>query len=75
MRSKEHTYLDWDCRETISNKVLDIDQDLIVKTHNYKSGSIYNGEWLGGFRHGNGTIKYPDGSHYKGEWNIGKPHG
>jgi hypothetical protein len=25
MRSKEHTYLDWDCRETISNKVLDID--------------------------------------------------
>lgn len=55
--------------------MLDIDQDLITRTHKYKSGAIYSGEWLGGFRHGEGLINYSDGSAYKGEWNIGKPHG
>lgn len=32
------------------------------------NGSIYNGEWLEGKRHGRGTLMWEDGSRYEGEW-------
>ena len=45
------------------------------RVHNYKSGSIYDGEWIGGFRHGSGIMKFEDGSVYEGEWYLGRAHG
>jgi hypothetical protein len=26
----------------------------VTKNYKYKNGAVYNGEWLGGFRHGRG---------------------
>lgn len=42
-----------------------------------KNGSIYNGEWLGGKRHGKGVLTWEDGSRYEGEWrhNFSWGHG
>lgn len=39
---------------------------LLTKMYKYKSGAVYSGEWLGGFRHGQGTMKWPDGGVYEG---------
>ena len=41
----------------------------------YASGAIYNGAWLGGFRHGQGHILYPDGAQYYGQWAYSRPCG
>lgn len=41
----------------------------------YSSGSVYRGDWLGGFRQGYGTITYPNGENYVGNWSFGVPYG
>lgn len=52
-------------------------KDLISSngSYTYKSGSLYDGEWFGGFRHGNGKMKWVDGSFYEGIWNLGYAEG
>lgn len=37
--------------------------------------STYDGEWLGGFRHGRGTMIFSDGTTYEGQWQLGVAHG
>ena len=44
-------------------------------SHTYISGTVYEGEWLGGFRHGLGQATWPEGSIYQGQWNYGYPFG
>lgn len=45
-------------------------------THRYKvSGAIYSGEWLGGFRHGNGVMTWDDGARFEGNWILGRAYG
>ena len=39
---------------------------LVNKNYKFKNGAVYNGEWLGGFRHGKGQMKWPDGAMYEG---------
>ena len=46
-----------------------------TRAYTFKSGAIYEGEWLGGFRHGKGIQKWVDGAQYEGEWAEGKAHG
>lgn len=41
----------------------------------YKSGSTYEGEWVGGFRDGYGIMTWGDGAQYIGEWVLGKAEG
>ncbi len=41
----------------------------------YKNGATYKGQWLGGFRHGQGTMVWADGAKYEGEWNYGQAFG
>mmetsp|Transcript_9233 Transcript_9233/g.17563 ORF Transcript_9233/g.17563 Transcript_9233/m.17563 type:complete len:402 (+) Transcript_9233:679-1884(+) len=41
----------------------------------YKSGAVYKGQWLGGFRDGLGTMSWPDGAEYAGSWHLGYPYG
>ena len=38
------------------------------RSYTYKTGAVYTGEWKGGMRHGNGTMKWPDGAKYSGSW-------
>lgn len=38
------------------------------RTHTYKTGAIYTGQWKGGMRHGKGTMIWPDNGRYEGEW-------
>jgi hypothetical protein len=47
-----------------------------ARFHKYKcSGATYKGEWLGGFRHGRGTMRWSDGAVYEGEWYLGRSWG
>ncbi|HED24027.1 MAG TPA: hypothetical protein ENN91_02785, partial [Firmicutes bacterium] len=45
------------------------------KTHTFKDGAIYEGEWQKGRRHGQGVWTRPDGYRYTGEWADDKPNG
>jgi len=40
--------------------------------YRYKSGAIYEGEWIGGFRDGFGQMTWPDGATYIGNWRLNK---
>jgi MORN repeat len=46
-----------------------------VEKFSYPSGAVYKGEWLGGFRDGNGVMDWPDGASYQGAWSYGYPYG
>ena len=49
---------------------------LVKKAHKYRtSGAIYEGQWFGGFRHGQGMMRFRDGSIYEGSWYLGRAHG
>ena len=49
---------------------------LEYKEHTYESnGSIYTGQWFGGFRHGKGKQTFLDGTFYEGQWFFGRAHG
>ena len=37
------------------------------------SGAVYEGEWVGGMRHGTGTMAWNDGAQYHGEWSFNEP--
>ena len=51
-------------------------QDLPFKVYTYQhSQATYSGQWLGGFRHGEGTLVFTDGTRYSGQWQLGQPHG
>ncbi len=39
--------------------------------YTYKNGSKYIGQWVNGFRHGNGKMIWPDGASYEGQWGFG----
>ena len=43
--------------------------------YRFKTGSIYDGEWKGGFRDGFGSQTWPDGAKYLGEWKDNKAYG
>ncbi|OPL10383.1 MAG: hypothetical protein AVO34_10895 [Firmicutes bacterium ML8_F2] len=45
------------------------------KTHTFKDGAFYEGEWRNGRRHGQGTWSRPDGCRFTGEWADDKPNG
>ena len=38
------------------------------RTHKYKSGAVYKGQWKGGMRHGKGTMVWDGNTRYVGEW-------
>ena len=41
----------------------------------YFDGCTYNGQWLNGERHGQGTFTYADGGKYEGQYYEDKMHG
>jgi hypothetical protein len=41
----------------------------------YADGSIYEGSWRDGARHGRGTFVGPLGTRYEGQWKDGEKHG
>jgi hypothetical protein len=43
--------------------------------HKFPDGTIYEGEWLGSKKHGQGKLTFTDGGTYDGEWKDNKPHG
>jgi len=54
----------------------ELQEQLVVRTYRYRtSGATYEGQWLGGFRHGRGTMKFRDGAVYEGTWYLGRAHG
>ncbi len=46
-----------------------------MKRYTYPDGTVYEGEWEEGKRHGYGVWSRPDGTRYAGEWTDDRPHG
>jgi len=46
------------------------DSPIEIRSYTYKSGAIYNGEWKGGLRHGEGKMVWLDGARYEGNWEF-----
>ena len=56
-----------EAKETLSGKWNE-KAPLVKRTHTYKTGAIYTGQWLGGMRQGQGTMVWPDNARYEGQW-------
>jgi hypothetical protein len=59
--------------ETLNKEKIPIGNSLYLKVekrtpYTYKNGSVYDGEWRGGMKHGFGIMKWIDGAKYEGEW-------
>ena len=61
---KKKYFLEEEFWETISKtKVFDTNTRPNVSEYRYKcSGAVYSGQWIGGFRHGEGTMTWNDGA-------------
>ena len=46
-----------------------------VETKQYEDGGIYEGQFLNGRQHGQGTYRLPNGYEYVGEWFEGEIRG
>ena len=40
----------------------------LTRRHTFRTGAVYDGEWLGNERCGFGVQTWPDGAEYRGEW-------
>lgn len=87
-RKKSTSFLIGDTMETVSKRRVvelrmfyytneaELIEQLEVRSHRYRtSGATYEGQWLGGFRHGRGKMHFKDGATYEGTWYIGYSHG
>jgi hypothetical protein len=65
-----------EAKETVSSKKYDPKARRERRApYTYNSGAVYEGEWLGGFRDGQGRMTWPDGAQYIGEWKMNKACG
>ena len=48
--------------------MFDPSAEIEKRTFTYKSGAVYDGEFIGGMRHGKGKMSWPDGAYYEGDW-------
>jgi L1 cell adhesion molecule like protein len=74
VRKNEEYFSYKEAFETLSKNLL---SDLSISNYEYKykNGSVYNGNWLGGFRHGKGKMIWIDGTFYEGDWFYGHAEG
>jgi hypothetical protein len=60
--------------ETLKNKEQKFNADSPISSTKYTykcTGSTYEGQMKGGFRHGRGTQTWSDSAKYEGEWEMG----
>ena len=61
-----------EAQETLSlGYTYEANTPLQSREHTFKTGAVYNGQWKGNLRHGNGTMTWADGAVYEGEWDHG----
>lgn len=73
LRNSSNFFPRVDLFETLFDRELKTEPE--VRRYEYLSGTVYEGEWLGGFRHGKGRCFWNDGSTYEGTWSYGYPNG
>lgn len=72
--SKYFTYEE--SRETITKKAVNLNGPREYrKPYKFRTGAVYTGQWIGGFRDGKGEQTWPDGAKYVGEWKENKAYG
>jgi len=74
LKSGNRYFKDKENKETLdpTNSFVDIkDKGVQVRDYRYSTGGYYNGEWLGGLRHGKGKMQWKDGAYYEGQWEYG----
>ena len=56
---------------SIDDLSFELHEDDAPKKYRYKSTlALYDGQWLGGLRHGEGKMMWPDGASYAGTWHC-----
>jgi hypothetical protein len=69
-------FLQEDLKETLTTQRYSQTRERVTKpSYRFNSGSVYTGEWRGGFRDGHGEQVWPDGARYVGEWKDHHAHG
>ena len=58
----------------MTGEKFDPNAEVETRTHTYSTGSVYEGEWKGGMRHGKGKMTYRNGM-YEGGWKDDKIYG
>jgi 1-phosphatidylinositol-4-phosphate 5-kinase len=62
--------------ETVSEtRICNLNQPLETKSYTYTSGAVYEGQWLGGLRHGKGSMTWLDGTTFEGHWEFNAAYG
>ncbi len=76
-RIKKKYFLEEEFKETIDpNAIYNPMAKAVKKEYTFKcSGARYIGDWVGGFRHGQGTMQWKDGARYEGQWSLGRATG
>ena len=64
-----------DFKETLKPKAKVERKQEVRPAYKFKSGATYTGSWLGGFRHGAGSMVWPDNAKFEGVWSYGLPQG
>ena len=65
-------FCDEEVFETLSQQAPEVAGNFFYE---YSTGTVYDGEWWGGFRHGQGECRWIDGSKYVGNWSYNYPFG
>ena len=64
-----------EAKETLTSNVYMDNEPLVSRTHNYKTGAVYEGQWKGGMRHGTGIMRWPGNARYIGDWQFNQACG
>ena len=57
-----------EAKETLGQQIYKDNAPIETRTHHYKTGAVYKGQWKGGLRHGIGEMKWNNDTSYVGDW-------
>lgn len=63
-----------EAKETLSGTYQDSAR-LVQRMYTYSTDAVYNGQWKGGLRHGQGQMVWADQARYEGEWQYNQACG
>ena len=63
-----------EAKETLRG-IYDKGAPIVSRKYRYRSGAVYNGQWIGGIRHGQGTMVWLDSARYEGQWDYNQASG
>ena len=57
-----------EAKETLTGAMFDPNAPIETRFFEYSTGAVYEGQCIGGMRHGKGKMAWSDGASYDGDW-------